>query len=57
LVSLKIYIELDYKTLATNTHEELQKIFNAFGMKAFPTPEFMELVEDHTIGGYAWSLF
>ena len=20
-------------------------------MKAFPTPEFMELVEDHTIGG------
>jgi hypothetical protein len=51
LVKPEDIIEIDYKTLATDTHEELQKIFNAFSMKAFPTPEFMELLEDHTIGG------
>jgi len=44
-------IELDYKTLATDTHSELQKIFNALGLQPFPTQQFMELVEDHTIGG------
>jgi hypothetical protein len=51
LVDPKDIIELDYKTLATNTHQELQKIFDAFSLEPFPTPQFMELVEDHTIGG------
>lgn len=51
LVQPKDIIELDYKILATDTHQELQKIFDAFGMRPFPTPQFMELVEDHTIGG------
>ena len=51
IADAKDIIQLDYKNLATNTHEELQKIFNAFELKSFPTPQFMELVEDHTIGG------
>ena len=42
---------LDYEALAQHTHEELQKIFESFGMKPFVTPEYMELIEDHTIGG------
>ena len=42
---------LDYEALAQNTHEELQKIFEAFAIKPFATPEYMELIEDHTIGG------
>lgn len=42
---------MEYEDLAKNTHEELQKIFQAFNMEPFPTPKFMELVEDHTIGG------
>ena len=51
LADAKDVIQLDYKNLATNTHEELQKIFTAFDLKPFPTPQYMELVEDHTIGG------
>lgn len=51
LVQPKDLLQLDYKTLATDTHTELQKIFDAFGLQPFPTPEYMELVEDHTIGG------
>lgn len=51
IANKKDVIELNYKNLATNTHEELQKIFDAFGLTPFPTPQYMELVEDHTIGG------
>lgn len=51
LVQPKDVLTLDYKTLATDTHKELQKIFDVFGMQPFPTPEYMELAEDHTVGG------
>lgn len=44
-------IYMEYESLAKHTHEELQRIFQAFNMKPFATPQFMELVEDHTIGG------
>ncbi len=51
LVNPEDIVHINYKSLATHTHEELQKIFNAFEMQPFATPQYMELVEDHTIGG------
>ncbi|CAN5745786.1 hypothetical protein BH10BAC2_BH10BAC2_43930 [soil metagenome] len=47
----KDVLQMDYEALAKNPQKELQKIFDAFGLQPFPAPEYMELVEDHTIGG------
>lgn len=44
-------VYLDYESLAQNTDTELKRLFTALNMKPFPTPKYMELVEDHTIGG------
>ncbi len=44
-------IYLDYESLAKYTDSELKRLFTALNMKPFPTPKYMELVEDHTIGG------
>lgn len=44
-------ITIDYKSLATQTDKELKRIFSAFNLQPFETPEFMELQEDHTIAG------
>lgn len=44
-------IFMDYEDLAQQTHQQLQRIFTGFGLQPFATPEYMELVEDHTIGG------
>ncbi|HRI20855.1 MAG TPA: sulfotransferase domain-containing protein [Panacibacter sp.] len=42
---------MDYESLAQQTHKELQRVFEAFGLAPFETPQFMELAGDHTIGG------
>ncbi len=42
---------VNYESLATQTEIELKRIFNAFGIKSFETPQYMELSNDHTIGG------
>jgi hypothetical protein len=44
-------ITMNYESLAEHTNKEIQKIIESFGMKPFATPEYMELIEDHTIGG------
>ncbi len=42
---------VNYESLATKTDLELKRIFSAFGIKPFETPQYMELSNDHTIGG------
>ena len=44
-------LELHYEDLAKNPQQELDKIFNKFGLEPYKAPEFMELSEDHTIAG------
>lgn len=51
LVDPKDIVLLDYESLAKNTDGELKRLFKDLNLKPFPTPKFMELVEDHTIGG------
>ncbi|HEY6975255.1 MAG TPA: sulfotransferase [Chitinophagaceae bacterium] len=51
MVNSSDIININYESLAQHTHEEVQKIIQSFKMKPFETPEYMELAEDHTIGG------
>ena len=51
MVNSSDIIKMNYESLAQHTHEEVEKIIRSFEMKPFATPEYMELVEDHTIGG------
>ncbi len=44
-------INISYETLAANPQKELDKICNYFGLKNYKTPDYMELANDHTIGG------
>lgn len=42
---------LKYETLAANPQIELNKICNYFHLKNFDAPHYMELTNEHTIGG------
>lgn len=44
-------LTINYEALAANPQAELDKVCNKFGLKNFTAPEYMELVNDHTIGG------
>ncbi len=44
-------LTISYEALAANPQQELDKICNEFGLKNFTAPEYMELMNDHTIGG------
>jgi len=44
-------IAIRYENLAEKTGEELRKIFLFTGMQPFETPAYMELMNDHTLGG------
>lgn len=50
-ISKKDAISIHYEDLAGKTGEELGKIFSFTGMPSFETPTFMELINDHTLGG------
>ncbi|MEO7210682.1 MAG: sulfotransferase [Chitinophagaceae bacterium] len=47
----KDIISIRYEQLAEKTGEELEKIFSFTGMRTFETPAYMELLDDHTLGG------
>lgn len=51
LVKPKDLLILNYEELATNTGAALQKITSKFDMQPYDAPAFMELNNDHTIGG------
>lgn len=44
-------LQLRYEDLAQNPQKELDKIFLKFGVKPYPAPEYMELLDEHTIAG------
>lgn len=44
-------ITIHYENLAEKTGEELGKIFSFTNMQSFETPRYMELSNDHTLGG------
>ncbi len=44
-------IKIDYESLAKDTDKTFQGILEAAGLKPYPTPQYMELIEDHTVGG------
>ncbi len=44
-------LKVNYEALAANPQQELDKICNHFGLKNFNSPDYMELINDHTIGG------
>lgn len=44
-------LQIRYEDLASSTEETLHKIFTFTGMATFEAPKFMELINDHTIGG------
>ncbi|MBS1729231.1 MAG: sulfotransferase domain-containing protein [Bacteroidetes bacterium] len=44
-------LSIRYEDLATHTEKELKKIFSFSEMKPFDTPTYMELNNDHTLGG------
>lgn len=50
-ISKKDAISIRYEDLAGKTGEELGEIFSFTGMLPFETPTFMELINDHTLGG------
>ncbi len=50
-ISKKDAIAIRYEDLAEKTGYELGKIFSFTGMQPFETPAFMELINDHTLGG------
>lgn len=44
-------LTLNYEQLAADPREELNKVCNYFGLKNFIAPHYMELANNHTIGG------
>ncbi len=44
-------VTINYEDLAINTQSELDRINKKFNLKNYIAPQFMELEEDHTIGG------
>ncbi|MEO8116057.1 MAG: hypothetical protein ABI653_00325 [Bacteroidota bacterium] len=50
-ISKKDAISIRYEDLAGKTGEALEQIFSFTGMQPFDTPKYMELVNDHTLGG------
>ncbi|HYJ66020.1 MAG TPA: sulfotransferase [Parafilimonas sp.] len=44
-------LTISYEALAANPQQELDKICNYFGVKNYTAPGYMELSNDHTIGG------
>lgn len=44
-------LTISYEALAANPQQELDKICSTFGLANFEAPEYMELMNDHTIGG------
>jgi hypothetical protein len=44
-------LTISYEALAANPQLELDKICNTFKLQQFTAPEYMELIDDHTIGG------
>lgn len=51
VIDKKDSISIRYEDLAENTGKELEKLFSFSGMLYFETPKYMELVNDHTLGG------
>ena len=51
LIDNKDLLVMDYEDLAKNTDAELKKVIAFTGIPAFETPQFMELLEDHTVAG------
>lgn len=51
LVNPTDLIVVNYESLAKETNTTFQSIIQKAGLTSYPTPEFMELIEDHTIGG------
>jgi hypothetical protein len=45
------FIEIEYENLAQRTQQELERIINKFNMQKYQAPQFMELENDHTVGG------
>ncbi len=50
-ISKKDAISIRYEDLAGKTGEALEQIFLFTGMQPFDTPKYMELINDHTLGG------
>lgn len=44
-------LTVSYEALAANPRQELDNICNYFKMEHFEAPGYMELIDDHTIGG------
>jgi sulfotransferase family protein len=44
-------LTISYEALAANPQLELNRICNYFGLKNYNAPDYMELSNDHTIGG------
>ncbi len=44
-------LKISYEALAANPQKELDNICARFGLKNFEAPSYMELMNDHTIGG------
>lgn len=44
-------IKVSYEVLANNPQRELDRICDKLGLQKFAAPEYMELANDHTIGG------
>jgi hypothetical protein len=44
-------LTVSYEALAANPQQELDNICNYFKMQNFESPGYMELTDDHTIGG------
>ncbi len=44
-------LNISYEALAANPQQELDKICNYIGLKNYTAPDYMELSNDHTIGG------
>lgn len=51
IIDKKDAVSIRYEDLAVNTGKELEKIFSFSGMLSFEAPKYMELVNDHTLGG------
>lgn len=46
-----ITLKISYEALAANPQKELDNICKHFGLENFEAPSYMELMDDHTIGG------
>jgi hypothetical protein len=44
-------LKINYEVLAANPQKELDKICGIVGLNNYAAPEFMELLDDHTIAG------